>query len=50
MKHFNVQYRETDNQWIICEGDETETCAGTWETQEEAENLAELLNATYEAQ
>ena len=43
MKLFNVKKVSTEV-WIICEGEQTEGCAGEWTTEEEAEGVAKLLN------
>ncbi|MFT5760511.1 MAG: hypothetical protein ACI9LM_005298 [Alteromonadaceae bacterium] len=44
MKLFNV-LKLDENKWGISEGKEKTTCAGFYDTKEEAEELAEFMNS-----
>ena len=33
-----------NGKWTICEGDEVSGCAGEWDTEAEADEVAEMLN------
>lgn len=42
--YYTVKYNESKKVWMVIEGNDTDTCAGYYDTEKEAQDVAKLIN------